>query len=462
MEKNLLNDVEVPAHKRSIRDIPIPQARKNTSDFSTTESHDVNAINLKNIKVSHPADTPPRKQYTNPYSTSPTRTTGEDFFAPEHIQKKSRRGLLVSVSTIAVLVIGFFVVNLFHNANVTVYPKNAQSDIKAEIPILNNELKKNSSDLTYKVFEFRGEVSEDVAATGEEYVSEKASGKIIIVNEFATKSQNLIKNTRFEAPNGKIYRVQDNVTVPGYKLVSGKIIPGEIEVTVYADAAGTGYENGIVNFKIPSFKGQPQYDTLYAKSKTNMTGGFVGTRKVISAEQLKTAQDSIRLKLQENLQQNLKEQLPNNLIALDSTEEALQYDDIKRDESGKDGVKLTLAGTLKVKVVDKNKLSEKIAESAIGESYVIGSPILVTNLGDLKLKLLETEMLAVEGAAKFVWQIDEDGMKQKIASRNQLEAINMFSEFNGIDRVEINIFPMWINSFPEDTEKIEVTQVLPN
>lgn len=456
MEKNLLNDIEMPAHKRSIRDIPIPETRKVVTD-NTVSSDDSHAINLKKVRLEKTNKNIPA---TNPYNT--THHQEEPFFKEAHIKSGSGFSFKVPIILSVILLLVIFVFNFFHNADITVYPKNASAQVNTELAVVNSEDKKTEVELVYKTLEFTGDAKEDITASGEEYISEKASGVITIYNKYTTKSQSLIKNTRFEAPNGKIYRINETVSVPGYKTVSGEIKPGTLDVTVYADEPGDGYQNGLVDFTIPGFKGQPQYDTFYARGKTNITGGYVGTRKVVSEEQLKSAQAAVTEKLKAMLRQNLTDQLPSNLVVINSDDSAFVFEDFTREDKTDNVVTIKLKGFLPVKVVDKNKLSQKIAESSIGGSYVIGSPILVTNLSEMTMKLNENNTLSIIGNAKFVWQLDPKEMKQKIVGKKRNEAINMFSEFTGIDRVEVKISPLWKNSFPENTDRISVIQVLPN
>src|SRR3989344_4085548 len=54
-----------------------------------------------------------------------------------------------------------------------------------------------------------------VNAIGNEKVSEKARGEIVIYNNYNSEPQQLIASTRFETPAGKIYRLSVPVTVPG-------------------------------------------------------------------------------------------------------------------------------------------------------------------------------------------------------------------------------------------------------
>ncbi len=455
MEKKLSNESNTSSHKRSIRDIPIPETRRNTTDETFVEQ-DSFAINLKKVKLERPAS---HSKKNNPYNTT-TVETEEVFFKESHIKKS--HSYKIPVAIVLALVAIFFVMNLFHSAKITAYPKNASADVNADLAIVDAENKKTDSELVYKKFEFTGDVTEEVTATGEEYVSEKASGTITIYNEYTTKSQSLLKNTRFEAPNGKIYRIQETVSVPGYKTVGGEVKPGTLDVVVYADEPGTGYENGMVTFKIPGFKGQPQYDSFYAKSKTNIGGGFVGTRKVLSDEQLKSAQTAATEKLKALLRKNLSDQLPSNLIAVNSDDSAFVFEDFIREDKDGDKVLIKLKGSLPVKVVDKTKLSQKVAENSIGNNYVIGTPILITNLDEMSIKMKDESTISISGAAKFIWQLEPKELKQKTVGKNRTEAINIFADFAGIERVELKFFPLWKSRFPDDVDKIEVIQVLPN
>ena len=78
----------------------------------------------------------------------------------------------------------------------------------------------------------------EVTSENEVTIKTEASGKIVVYNNYSTAGQKLIKDTRFETPNGLIFRIKDAVTVPGKKTVGGETVPGSLEVTVYADKEG--------------------------------------------------------------------------------------------------------------------------------------------------------------------------------------------------------------------------------
>ena len=72
--------------------------------------------------------------------------------------------------------------------------------------------------------------------------------------------------------------------MPGESLVSGKTVPGSTETAVSADEAGKEYNIGKTDFTIPGFKGDARYSKFYARSKTDMEGGFIGTIYSLSDE----------------------------------------------------------------------------------------------------------------------------------------------------------------------------------
>jgi len=82
-------------------------------------------------------------------------------------------------------------------------------------------------------------------------------------------------------------------------IENGKTVPGSIEVTVYADEPLSKYNIGLTDFTVPGFKGAPQFETFYARSKTPMTGGFTGMEPVV--EESIDSHSSINLNITNNM-----------------------------------------------------------------------------------------------------------------------------------------------------------------
>ena len=198
--------------------------------------------------------------------------------APPVRATPSRFGLWIIVG-VSILVLFFGFSLLFSGAKLVVIPKQRSVLVDATFEAFKTP---RVGALGYEIMTIEIEGTNEVYANTEEFVEEKASGKITIYNNFNTSKQRLIKNTRFETPEGLIYRINESTVVPGQRIENKKVVPGSVEVVVYADEVGEKYNMGLGDFTIPWFKGDPRFDDFYARSKTEMTGGFVGEKKIVS------------------------------------------------------------------------------------------------------------------------------------------------------------------------------------
>ena len=66
------------------------------------------------------------------------------------------------------------------------------------------------------LFEETAEAS--AKATGEKELNDRAVGQIVIYNAYSSEAQQLVARTRFSTPDGKIFRTQKAITVPGAKV----------------------------------------------------------------------------------------------------------------------------------------------------------------------------------------------------------------------------------------------------
>ena len=145
-------------------------------------------------------------------------------------------------------------------------------------------------------------------------VSKYATGSIEIYNNYSSEPQVLVKTTRFTAPDGKIYRLDDTVTVPGGTTNSGGFVPGSIVTTVTADQPGSSYDiSTTTRFRIPGFQGTAKYDNFYADSSGQITGGFVGAITVPSSADIAAARTQAEGTLDSALESKLLLKLPSDV-----------------------------------------------------------------------------------------------------------------------------------------------------
>ncbi len=463
MEKEILADITAPAHKkRSIRDIPIPPTRRNNSDSKNSFENDSFEINLKKDREEY--EVKDLKEKIPPRKITPDDFEDDYEEEPYKIKGRGKKKKII-FGSIFILVLVFVLMSFFEKATVIIYPKSASAEINENLEIFEIDSLNSEFELGYRELNFSKEDEVVISTTGEEKISEKASGEITIFNEFTTKEQGLLKNTRFESSDGKIYTVADSISVPGYTEKDGKIIPGKLDVVVHAKEVGENYNiDGEMNFTIPGFKGQEQFDHFYAKNKTGITGGFNGIKKVVSETDLENAKIGLTASLKQKILNEIQEQLPQNLVPIYS-EDKFVFSEVIQENYEDDKVKVKMTGNLSVMVVDKSQLAKKIAEKKLSD-YRKNEEISIVNLNELTIKFIEENndseldtqktFVNLAGQAKFEWQNDENLLRDELVGINRSKIKDVFSGFTGITKGEVTIIPFWKTSFPDKKDNITI------
>lgn len=367
---------------------------------------------------------------------------------------------------------GVLLMNHFAGATILLIPKHDT------LPIPQNEsftaLKSpGDGQLGFSVMKVTLEDSREVNATGTKTVTAKASGKIVVYNE-QTTTQRLIKNTRFESAAGKIYRINDSINVPKATVKAGKTIPGTIEVTAYADEAGTEFNSPPTDFTVPGLKNTPQAKKVYGRSNGPIAGGASGTVKSVSDQELKQAGEDLRISLETKLRTKARGDLAPAQIAFDQGI-IVSLEDPKlssQQASGGDKAIVTETGTLYMIVFDRALLTKTVAKALV-PTYS-GENISMTNLESLSMsigktggaELADADKLdfTLSGTPAFVWQIDQDKIKKELVGVQKSNFNLILSQYTNIERAKASIQPIWKSTFPEEEKSITVKLVdeIPN
>lgn len=471
MTKNYSEDIVPPSRKKTIRDIPVPARKKGGASESVTASEGI-IPPTESVKEIMYAPTmsdvvAPPKSASIPMPDI-GEENGDDNYAVKDYSsgKKSKKPLFVSLGIIAILVMLFFILSSFDSADVEITPKTAEATVNEALLIENISSKTNPLALGYRVIELSQESEKRVPANDEEYISQTASGTITISNTYSSDTQKLVKNTRFESPTGKIYRIRESVSVPGYTESDGKKIPGTLDVEVFADAPGEEYNVSSAEFTIPGFKGQEPYDFFSAKTKTAISGGFDGVRKIVSEESIETAKNDLSSTLTSKLIDEINEQVTDEFIAIYNAE-SFVFDEVKQtDISGSNEALLTRRGTVSALVFDRVELSNVVALATVAE-YQENQNVLIEGLetleikvgldqGDLEIDGDERERMDISGNAMFVWQNDEIEIKEALLGTKKKDLGTTLSNFPGIFRADAVIKPFWRGKFPNTVEDIDI------
>lgn len=422
MSKKIVQDV-VPPNERTIRRIPLSERQK--TKFFPSER-----IKEENPSTPTPPN-PPKK-------------------------KKWKKFLWWGIGILVLLIL----IRLFAFAEAEVIIKPKQETINLnETFLASKEINSENNSIPFKVIEVSEKLEKTAEAVGEEEVERKASGEIVIFNNHSTNSQPLVQNTRFETPEGLIFRINEPITVPGMTERNGEKVPGQLKVKVYADQPGEKYNTGLTDFTIPGFEGLPQFDNFFARSSTKMSGGFVGTVKTVDSEDLEMTRVKLQSELNSLLAQKMSGETPEGFFLLD---ESLSIDfENSIDEKSEQLVSITEIGTAYAIILDKEKLEAVLSENSLRET----APIKIANLETLNFNIIGDSFdvknstsfeLNIEGNPQFVWVVSEEDIKRDLAGEPRRNLQALLSKYSSIDEAEAATKPFWKRSFPKDEEKIYI------
>ncbi|MBI4114504.1 MAG: hypothetical protein HY445_01525 [Candidatus Niyogibacteria bacterium] len=311
-------------------------------------------------------------------------------------------------------------------------------------------------------------LKQSLSVSGQQDVEEKSSGTLTIYNEFSSAPQVFVGRTRFETPDGKIYRIAEQVTVPGAKIADGKIEPSSLDVTVYADEPGEEYNIGPADFTIPGFKGSPRYEKFYARSSSGMSGGFNGTTRVATKEDIDALSSALETQIREKLARRLTDELPENMIV---PENAASLSVVKKDfsaEAGKPAETLVLDMTMRYDglAVSVDDLEELLIKRYLEQEGENNTQFDIVNIGNLSYQAQESDprsgimTLHIEGFAHVVWNIDQSLLAENLAAAGFRKQLNVFSYYPQIEEAVISFSPSWWRVFPNDPDKITIERTL--
>lgn len=371
---------------------------------------------------------------------------------------KSGNGKWVAMGAlilIVVFVIGIGVISQFGKAEITIIPESIRGVISEEYTATRD----GSEDLTFQSISLNDTKEAAIEATGYKFVEEKASGIITVFNNHSAESQILIENTRFESPNGLIFRIPDRIVVPG--MEDGEA--GSIDVRVYAYESGDNYNIGPTQFTIPGFEGTPQFESFYAVSNSSMRGGVSGEVPVVSDEDKESVLGNLEQEIREKLRDASLSEVPDNFILFPNA----SFIDLSHsiEEGEGDIAKLLVRGELFGILFNKKEFADKIAEDVFPE---FGESAEIVNWDDLSFSLnestkiyegLEEFKFIIAGDIRIIKDIAKSDIINDLSGESRKATEDILIKHSGIREAEINISPFWLRSFPGNEDRIKINVI---
>jgi hypothetical protein len=380
--------------------------------------------------------------------------------------KKSK--LVISIVVFLMIVTAGVLASAFTGgAEVVVEPRQTEKNIMATFT---GSQTARSNAVVYELLTLEADGERQVKAAGQEDVVEQAQGTILIYNEFSTSDVKLIKNTRFESPNGLIYKITESTAVPGYTTNSaGDIIPGVVTADVFAEAPGEEYNIGPSRFTIPGFEGYDEYETVYGETTSAMAGGFSGKKFIIDDSELETSRQSLHTELRDALLQRLQDQKPAGFVLYDNAV-AFTFTSLPSVAYGDDLATIKEQAVLRVPIFKEEAFAQFIAEQSV-PGYE-GLPVRLQDYNALSfsysaptttvsdISVAQELSFELKGDAKIVWEFNENELKADLLGTNKTAISQILGKYPAIETATAEVRPFWKSTFPREMKEIEITEVL--
>lgn len=387
----------------------------------------------------------------------------EEAIYRDYDRGRGGRGIwYIAAATIIIFV--FALTFIFAKATVTVTPREGTVELSG--PIVAQ--KESATGLNYEMISSESDASVEVTASSEKkYVEKKATGSVKIYNNNSTAVQKLLIDTRLETSNGLIYKTKKAVTVPGQKMEGGKLVPGSVDVEIYADQPGEEYNASSADFKIFGFKGSPKYNNFYAKTTTAITGGFKGDSIGLSDDQLNAQKDALKKKLTDDLLAKAAASLPEGFVMYDKTA-IFDFDEPKADVSDSGSGAISMHGKVTAVIFREKDLTRALVVKVVAATDL--DRVHIPNIKDLNITLNTAGITDIESASDVelmvddkidvVWDVDEDAIKETLVGSKKRDFDQKMADFKNIDSAELKLKPVWRTTLPDKPNAIKIVNAL--
>lgn len=382
--------------------------------------------------------------------------------------KKKGRSLIYAVAIFVLIVgSGLLASALMAGADVTVYPRHREPNVNAVFEAMRTP---QPDELAYEIMTLEAEGERQVTASGQEEVVEQAEGTIFIYNAQQTDPVRLVTNTRFESPDGLIFKIKDSAVVPGYTTdAQGNRLPGVTTAEVYADEVGEQYNIGPSRFTIPGFKGDPEYETIYGESTSSMTGGFDGMKFIIDQSELEVAQQALRTELRNSLLQKIDAEKPAGFVVFKDAV-TFTYESLPSVEYGENLATIKEKVLLRIPLFSEEHFASFIAQATIPgyegvpvridnyETFAFSYTNATTSSSDISNNMsLEFNLT---GHPRIVWVYDGEKLKADLVNANKTALPTVLGAYPAIEKANAVIRPFWKSKFPTNINEIKIIEVI--
>ncbi len=376
--------------------------------------------------------------------------------------RQSRRGIFLFLS-ICVL-IGIYALTLaFEKTTLEVKEK------KQIITLTNETLnasKEVSSPIHFEVMSVSEKILKDVVLTQKQNVSTKAKGSIVVFNEYSTKPQKLLVNSFVSDTEGKMYRTDSTVLIPGYTSEGDVFVPGQIGVTVTAFLPGESYNGNPTDFTIAGFKGLDKYKKIYGKAQSAFEGGEQGIIYTIDPELISAVEVSSTDELKNNIIRKMVAQVPKGYVFYKN---AFSFTSSANNSlfSPTSSTKVEIEGNLTGVILKEEDIIHAVAKNQFPDILPEElNEIIIPNINSLEFnfkdpaqqitKEIQSFSFILNGTVTAEWHPNYALLKTSILGKSKEVLPDIFKNDPGIQSVDVRFFPPWQTHVSKTTSNIAI------
>ena len=332
-------------------------------------------------------------------------------------------------------------------ATVTVTPKT--SPISADVPLtFSAQAPAPDADanvIPAKPIEVTKNATRQVTATGHSEGGEKAGGEITVTNDLP-RNQSLVTRTRFQAPDGRIFRAQSSVVVPA---------DGQTTVRVVADEGGeAGNLPAGTALTIPGLRST---DAVKAKVDTPLVGGTDSASTTITEADVERAKQELAAQAAQEGIADAKSKLAVGYTIDPKIAATTTLNSSANPPAGTAAPKFTVSGQVKVIYFTyQDQDFDKVLDPDLSAKVPAGS-----ELTDQRTETFTVKQ-ASDGQLSGIMKIDtsaatdvsKDQIKDSVRGKKPEEAKAALQENEQITDVQIELFPFWVLGVPDALNKI--------
>ena len=388
-----------------------------------------------------------------------------NVISPYQISKTTRPPFsfkkIIWIAVPIVIIAGIFIfLNISKKATVAInfkaIPFEYQGNFSANINIKEADISKNL--IPAETFTQEKNLTELYPASSRKSVSEKATGKIKIYNTYSSDPQALVATTRFLTADGRIYRLDKNIIVPGAEIKDGQIIAVAIEADVTADKAGVNYNSGpIEHLSIPGFKGSPKYEKFYG-SLVKASGGFIGERAFPSDKDIKLAKEKIGEVLKSSFNKDLGSVLPPEFKLLEkSSQVKIVRTSVNTQTDDKGNFSVFGEALFEAVGFRETDLKSVLLELAHKDN----PNTIFKNLGlEYKVSTVNFEKgllnFELNSNGTLTQDFDIEKFKLEIIGHNVDEVNSIIKKLPGLSDAKVSVWPSLFKKLPNSSKRIKI------